>query len=105
MTALLVSFLLGPPIIRWLKMKQREGQPIRLDGPESHLLTKKGTPTMGGVMILISVLVSTLLWADLTNMYIWVGFFVFFSFVLLVFVDVLRKLPRRNSKGLSSRAK
>src|SRR6202012_1184030 len=105
LTALIICFVFGQPIIDWLRRKQKEGQPIRLDGPESHLLTKKGTPTMGGVMILISVLVSTLLWADLTNMYIWVGFFVFFSFVLLVFVDVLRKLPRRNSKGLSSRAK
>ena len=56
MTALLVSFWIGPGLIRWLKRKQREGQPIRLDGPESHLLTKKGTPTMGGVLILLALL-------------------------------------------------
>src|SRR6516225_2239879 len=71
MTALLVSFLLGPPTIRWLKRKQREGQPIRSDGPESHLLTKKGTPTMGGVLILFALTLSTLLWADLRNGYVW----------------------------------
>ena len=72
MTALLVSFLIGPALIRWLKRKQREGQPIRLDGPESHLLTKKGTPTMGGVLILLALTTATLLWADLSNGYVWV---------------------------------
>ena len=70
--ALILSFCIGPKIIRWLKSKQAEGQPIRLDGPQSHLITKKGTPTMGGVMILFAVSVSTLLWADLTNAYIWI---------------------------------
>jgi len=60
LTALLVSFLLGPAVIRWLKAKQREGQPIRSDGPESHLLTKKGTPTMGGVLNLLALVLSTL---------------------------------------------
>ena len=65
MTALIVSFILGPMVIRWLKSKQAEGQPIRDDGPPSHLLTKKGTPTMGGVLILFAVTVATLLWADL----------------------------------------
>ena len=67
MTALLVSFLLGPGLIRWLRKKQREGQPIRLDGPESHLLTKKGTPTMGGLMILSGVLVATLLISNIVH--------------------------------------
>src|SRR5690348_1499163 len=71
-TALLISFYAGPRIIRWLKSKQAEGQPIRLDGPESHLLTKKGTPTMGGTMILLAVTLSTLLWADLSNLYVWI---------------------------------
>src|SRR5690606_39556826 len=71
MTALLISFALGPFFIRWLKQKQREGQPIRLDGPESHLLMKKGTPTMGGVLILLALSLSTLLWADLSNGYVW----------------------------------
>lgn len=63
LTALVIGFLCGTPFIRWLKSKQGEGQPIRLDGPESHLLTKKGTPTMGGALILFSLTVSTLLWA------------------------------------------
>ena len=67
LTALLISFLLGPSVIRWLKSKQGEGQPIRMDGPENHLLTKKGTPTMGGVLILLALVISTLLWADLNN--------------------------------------
>ncbi|HMA13324.1 MAG TPA: phospho-N-acetylmuramoyl-pentapeptide-transferase, partial [Kiloniellaceae bacterium] len=66
-TALTIAFLIGPRVIEWLRSKQGEGQPIRSDGPEGHLLTKKGTPTMGGVLILIALTVSTLLWADLSN--------------------------------------
>src|SRR5690606_24118018 len=66
-TALFISFALGPSIIRWLKSRQPHGQPIRADGPQSHLLTKKGTPTMGGSLILIALTISTLLWADLGN--------------------------------------
>ena len=61
MTALVVAFVAGPGLIRWLRSKQKQGQPIRLDGPESHLLTKKGTPTMGGVLILLALTVATLL--------------------------------------------
>ena len=72
LTALLISFIFGPRIIRMLKNKQGEGQPIRDDGPESHLLTKKGTPTMGGALILLALSVSTLLWADLRNPFIWI---------------------------------
>src|SRR5271167_3178734 len=72
MTALLISFFLGPRVIAWLKSKQGEGQPIRLDGPEGHLLRKKGTPTMGGFLILMALLGSTLLWADLANRFVWV---------------------------------
>jgi len=105
MTALLVSFLLGPPTIRWLKRKQREGQPIRSDGPESHLLTKKGTPTMGGVLILFALTLSTLLWADLRNGYVWVVLFVTAGFGLIGFADDFLKLTRRNSKGLPGRRK
>lgn len=104
-TALFIAFYCGPKIIRWLKSKQAEGQPIRLDGPESHLLTKKGTPTMGGVMILLSVLLSTLLWADLTNPYIWIVMAVMLSFGAIGFVDDYLKLTKRNTKGLSSRRK
>lgn len=68
-TALVISFVIGPRLIRWLRTNQHGGQPIRSDGPESHLLTKKGTPTMGGLMMLFAVTVSTLLWADITNHY------------------------------------
>ena len=71
LTALVVSFMLGTPMIRLLRSQQNEGQPIRLDGPESHPLTKKGTPTMGGFLILIALSTATLLWADLTNRYVW----------------------------------
>ncbi len=104
-TALLISFLLGPPIIRWLKRKQREGQPIRSDGPESHLLTKKGTPTMGGVLILFALAISTLLWADLRNGFVWVALFVTVGFGAIGFGDDYLKLTRRNSKGLPGRLK
>ncbi len=105
MTALVISFVFGPAIIRWLKKKQREGQPIREDGPESHLLTKKGTPTMGGVLILIAIAVSTLLWADLTNGYVWVVLIVTLGFGGIGFADDLMKLTQRSSSGLSGRYK
>ena len=104
-TALLVSFLIGPATIRWLRKKQREGQPIRLDGPESHLLTKKGTPTMGGVLILVSLTVATLLWADLANGYVWVVLLITLSFGGVGFADDFLKLTRRSSGGLRSRLK
>ena len=105
LTALLICFLLGPGVIAWLKQKQREGQPIREDGPQSHLLTKKGTPTMGGVLILLSLAVSTLLWADLTNPYVWVILFVTIGYGAIGFGDDYLKLTRRSHKGLSSRGK
>src|SRR5476651_2894408 len=69
-TALFISFLCGQPIITWLRSIQGDGQPIRTDGPETHLLTKKGTPTMGGFLILLALSISTLLWADLSNAYV-----------------------------------
>ena len=72
LTALVLSFLIGGALIRWLRSKQKQGQPIRDDGPASHLMTKKGTPTMGGLLILITLSVATLLWADLTNRYVWI---------------------------------
>ena len=104
-TALIISFICGPSIIAWLRSKQTHGQPIRTDGPESHLLTKKGTPTMGGFLILLAIVGSTLLWADLTNPYIWVTLFVTVGFGAVGFFDDYRKLTRRSHKGLSSRAK
>jgi len=105
MTALAISFVMGPRTIRWLKKKQREGQPIRQDGPESHLITKQGTPTMGGVLILMALALSTLLWADLRNGYVWVVLFVTVGFGLVGFFDDFLKLTRRSSRGLPSRTK
>lgn len=104
-TAMIISFYIGPKIIRWLKSKQAEGQPIRLDGPESHIISKKGTPTMGGLMILISLSISTLLWSDVSNPYMWIVLLVTIGFGLIGFGDDYLKLTKRNSKGLSSRKK
>jgi phospho-N-acetylmuramoyl-pentapeptide-transferase len=104
-TSLVIAFALGPKVIDWLRSKQAEGQPIRLDGPEDHLIRKKGTPTMGGFLILLALSISTLLWADLANGYIWVTLFVTVGFGCIGFVDDYRKLTRRSSKGLSSRGK
>ena len=104
-TALIVCFVVGPSFISWLKAKQGEGQPIRSDGPEHHLITKAGTPTMGGFLILLSIAISTLLWADLTNRYVWIVFFVTVGFGAIGFADDFLKLTRRNSKGLRSRTK
>ncbi|WHQ47127.1 MAG: phospho-N-acetylmuramoyl-pentapeptide-transferase [Candidatus Midichloria sp.] len=104
-TALIVSFFIGPRIIKLLKSIQRDGQPIRVDGPKSHIVNKKGTPTMGGLMIIISILLSTFLWADLSNCYIWVCLFLMLSFAALGFLDDYKKLKYRNSKGVSSKLK
>jgi phospho-N-acetylmuramoyl-pentapeptide-transferase len=105
LTGLLISFLMGPSVIRWLKRKQREGQPIRNDGPESHILTKKGTPTMGGVLILLALTLSTILWADLANRFVWVVLFVTVGFGVIGFGDDYLKLTRRTSRGLPGRLK
>lgn len=105
MTSLAISFILGPYIIAWLKAKQGQGQPIREDGPESHLLTKQGTPTMGGFLILIAIIVSTLLWADLTNRYVWATLLVTAGFGVVGFADDYLKLTKRSSDGLSGRVK
>jgi len=104
MTALVISFVLGPAVINWLRAQQREGQPIRDDGPVTHL-TKKGTPTMGGLLILIALSVSTLLWADLRNGYVWSVLLVTAGFGLIGFADDFLKLSKRNSKGLPGRLK
>ncbi len=103
-TALLLCFVFGPAIIRWLKSRQGAGQPIRTDGPETHL-KKQGTPTMGGVMILLAVSISTLLWVDLHNLYTWIVLMVTVGFGMIGFGDDYLKLTKRNSKGLSSRLK
>jgi phospho-N-acetylmuramoyl-pentapeptide-transferase len=105
LTALLISFICGPLIIAWLKSKQGDGQPIRDDGPQGHLIRKKGTPTMGGVLILLAVTASTLLWADLRNAYVWIVLAVTVSFGLIGFFDDYRKLTRRSHHGLPGRLK
>ena len=105
MTALFISFMAGPRVIAWLKSKQGAGQPIRSDGPESHLLTKKGTPTMGGFLILLAVVTSTLLWAELSNGFVWVTLFVTMGFGVVGFMDDYRKLTRRSSKGVPGRVR
>ena len=105
MTALIVSFLFGPVMIEILRARQGQGQPIRDDGPESHLLTKKGTPTMGGVLILLAVCSATLLWADLTNPFIWAVLGVTVGFGVIGFVDDFLKVSKRNTKGLSGKLK
>lgn len=104
MTALLICFLIAPPMIAWLRKKQKEGQPIRKDGPESHF-SKAGTPTMGGLMILISVTVSTILWADLTNKLVWYALLVMVGYGLIGFGDDYLKLTKRNTKGLPGKLK
>ena len=105
MTALFVALVFGPSIIRFLRATQNGGQPIREDGPAGHLLTKKGTPTMGGVLILLALTVSTLLWADLRNGYVWAVLLVTLGFGALGFADDWLKVTRRNTKGVSVRQK
>lgn len=103
-TSLIICFVLGPRIIRWLKRKQGEGQPIRHDGPETHL-KKKGTPTMGGLMILISVVTSTLLWVELTDVYTWIVLFVTLGFGLIGFLDDYQKLTKRSHHGVPGKVR
>ena len=105
LTALVISFVCGPAVIRWLKSRQRDGQPIREDGPEEHLLTKKGTPTMGGFLILLALAFATILWADLTNAYVWAVLLVTVGFGAVGFADDYLKLTRRSSRGLPGRVK
>jgi phospho-N-acetylmuramoyl-pentapeptide-transferase len=102
-TALLVCFVLGPWIIRTLEGLQAR-QVIRTDGPESHL-QKQGTPTMGGIMILAAIIIPTLLWADLTNSYIWMSLFITVGYGLIGFVDDYKKVVKKDTKGLSARQK
>ena len=104
-TALLISFLFGPHIIAWLRSKQTNGQPIRPDGPDGHLKRKKGTPTMGGFLILLALTISTLLWADLANGYVWIVLLATVGFGLIGFFDDYQKLHRNSHHGLSSRTK
>jgi phospho-N-acetylmuramoyl-pentapeptide-transferase len=104
-TALLLSFLFGPWMIRMLRARQSQGQPIRTDGPQSHIVSKKGTPTMGGFLILFAVLISTLLWADLSRGFIWVALLVTTAFGFLGFTDDYLKVTKKSSDGVSGRIK
>src|SRR5881397_1927335 len=103
LTALAVSLVLGPYMIRKLTA-YKIGQAVRDDGPRSHL-TKAGTPTMGGALILVSIGITTLLWGDLTNGYLWTVLLVTLAFGAIGWIDDYRKVVRRNPKGLSARAK
>ncbi len=103
-TALIFGFLFGRPLIDMLRRKQGKGQPIRDDGPQSHL-AKKGTPTMGGLLILSALLFSTLLWARLDSGYIWIVLFVTYGFALIGFADDYAKVTKQNVKGVSSRVR
>ena len=101
-TALFIAFVIGPPMIRWLRERQGKGQPIREDGPQRHIVEKQGTPTMGGLMILLSAIGATILWADITDIYVWIVLLVTLSFGLLGFADDYKKVTKRTSDGVSS---
>jgi phospho-N-acetylmuramoyl-pentapeptide-transferase len=104
-TALAIALLIGPRFIGFLRTKQGKGQPIREDGPASHLLTKKGTPTMGGLMILIALTISTLLWMDFGNGFVWACLFVTLGFGAIGFMDDYDKVTKRSHKGVSGRTR
>ena len=103
LTALVISFIIGPRMIKRLSVNQL-GQPVREDGPETHLL-KAGTPTMGGAMILTAIVISTVLWADFENFYIWIVLFVTLSFGVIGYVDDYKKLVLQNPAGISAKQK
>ena len=103
-TALIFGFLFGRPLIDWLRVHQGKGQPIRADGPQTHL-AKAGTPTMGGLLILAAMGVSTLLWARLDNGYIWIVMAVTYGYALIGFADDYAKVTKQNVKGVSSRTR
>jgi len=102
LTALIISLLFGQKVISLLKKIQKKGQPIRLDGPQSHIILKKGTPTMGGLLILLAFTISTILWAKLDNIYVWIILGVALSFGLIGLLDDWLKVSRMTSNGLKS---
>ena len=105
MTALIFVFLFGPKLIATLRVKQGRGQPIREDGPQRHIVEKQGTPTMGGLMILSGIVVSTLLWADWRNLYVWSVLFVTLGFGAIGFYDDYLKVTRSSASGFSGRVR
>lgn len=104
-TAMLFVFLFGPSIIKRLRARQGKGQPIREDGPQSHIIAKAGTPTMGGLMILAGLFVSVFLWADLTNPYVQTVIFVTFGFGAIGFYDDYLKVSKQSHKGFSGKVR
>src|SRR5690606_25232394 len=105
LTALLISFLFGPRIIALLKSRQRRGQPIREDGPQTHIVQKQGTPTMGGFLILVGLVPAVLLWADLSNKYVWIVLLVTLGFGAVGFADDYLKVSKISPKGVPGRVK
>jgi len=105
MTAMIIAFVFGQPMINWLRRKQGKGQPIRSDGPERHVIEKVGTPTMGGFLILLGVTIGTLLWADLSNAYVWIVLFVTTGFGIIGFIDDYQKVTKQNTDGLGGKIK
>jgi phospho-N-acetylmuramoyl-pentapeptide-transferase len=104
-TALFCVFFFAPETIAALRQRQGKGQPIRTDGPQSHLVTKKGTPTMGGLMILSGLIVATLLWGNLRNYYVWIVLFVTASFGAIGFYDDYLKVTKQSHAGFSGKAR
>ncbi|MDX3908677.1 MAG: phospho-N-acetylmuramoyl-pentapeptide-transferase [Sphingobium sp.] len=101
-TALVIGLIIGPRFIGWLRVRQGKGQPIREDGPQSHL-SKRGTPTMGGLMILTSMIASVLLWMNLSSVYVWACIFVTLGFGAIGFLDDYDKVTKASHKGLSGK--
>src|SRR5882757_9149741 len=104
-TALVFVFMFGPWIIDHLRLRQGKGQPIRADGPKSHIISKAGTPTMGGLMILFGIVVSTVLWANPTNAYVWIVLGVTLGFGLIGFYDDYLKVTKQTHAGFSGRTR
>ncbi len=103
-TAMVIGMIIGPRFIAMLRVRQGKGQPIREDGPQSHL-SKRGTPTMGGLMILISLMISALLWMDLSNRFVWACLFVTAGFAVVGFMDDLDKVTKSSHRGIPGRVR
>ena len=103
-TALIIGLVIGPKFIGWLRVRQGKGQPIREDGPQTHL-AKRGTPTMGGLMILTSMVISVLLWMDLSSTYVWACLFVTLGFGAIGFMDDYDKVRKASTAGVSGRTR